>query len=105
MIVAEFFRKNGEIMGFKINGHAGCGEFGEDIACASVSSAVQMTANLITEIFGYQADISVLDNDIILKTSISDDKTLQNLYNGFILQLDLLSQEFKKTIRTKFTEV
>lgn len=43
MIVAEFFRKNGEITGFKVSGHAGYDESGRDIVCAGVSSAVMMT--------------------------------------------------------------
>ena len=58
MIVAEFFRKNGEITGFKVSGHAGYDMFGKDIVCAGVSSAVMMTANLVTEIFGFEAEVS-----------------------------------------------
>ena len=51
MIVAEFLKKNGNITGFKVSGHAGYDDIGKDIVCASVSSAVMMTANLITEIW------------------------------------------------------
>lgn len=105
MIVAEFFRKGGEITGFKINGHAGYDDYGKDIVCASVSSAVQLTANMITDIFIYQAEVSAENDTVILKTSILGDRTLQNLYKGFQMHLDLLSQEFKKTIQIKFTEV
>ena len=60
MIVAEFFRKNGEITGFKVSGHAGYDESGRDIVCAGVSSAVMMTANLITEIFRFEAEVSAV---------------------------------------------
>ena len=47
MIVAEFFRKNGEITGFKVSGHAGYDMFGKDIVCAAVSVIVGMLANEI----------------------------------------------------------
>ena len=99
MIVAEFFENGGEIKGFKINGHAGYDDYGKDIACASVSSAVQMTVNAITDVFGFEADVSAQN-----KTA-SGDIVLQKLYKAFIMQLELLSQEFNETIKIKFTEV
>lgn len=67
MIVAEFFRKNGEITGFKVSGHAEYDESGRDIVCAGVSSAVMMTANLITEIFRFEAEVSAVDDTVTLK--------------------------------------
>ena len=51
MIVAKFFKSSRKFIGFQISGHAGFAESGYDIVCASVSSAVQLTANNITEIF------------------------------------------------------
>lgn len=105
MIIAEFSRKNGEITGFKISGHAGYDDYGRDIVCASVSSAVQLTANMITEIFGYDAEVSAEGDTVILKTTGSGEENLQKLFEGLRLQLDLISQEFKGTIKIKFTEV
>ena len=48
MIYAEFFTRQEKLYGFKISGHAGYADKGEDIVCASVSSAVQLVANTIT---------------------------------------------------------
>ncbi len=104
MIVAEFFENGGEIKGFKINGHAGYDDYGKDIACASVSSAVQMTVNAITDVFGFEADVSAQNNTVFFKTA-SGDIVLQKLYKAFIMRLELLSQEFNETIKIKFTEV
>lgn len=105
MIVAEFFEKKSAISGFKISGHADFDDYGKDIACASVSSAVQYTANLITEIFGFEAEVSAENNAVVLKTGTFEDRTLQKLFKGLIMQLELLSQEFEGTIKIKFTEV
>ena len=62
MIEAEFFRKNGAFTGFAVSGHAGFDQHGRDIVCASVSSAVQLTVNGITEILSERADIKVKEN-------------------------------------------
>ena len=59
MIFAEFFIKNSAYVGFKFKGHAGYDDFGNDIVCASVSSAVQLTANTITEFFGIDAALMI----------------------------------------------
>lgn len=105
MIVAEFFKKNGEVSGFKVSGHAGYDNFGRDIVCASVSSATMMTANLITEIFKYNANVSALDDTVTLQTDVFGDKILQGIYEGYLLQIEQISLEFKGTIQIKFTEV
>lgn len=104
MIVAEFFRKNGEITGFKVSGHAGYDMFGKDIVCASIS-AVMMTANLITEIFGFDAEVSVVDDTVTLKTDVPEDNLLLGLYKGLILQIEQISLEFNGTITLKYSEV
>lgn len=105
MIIAEFFKKDGGISGFKISGHADFDQYGRDIACASVSSAVQLSANLITDVFGFKAEVSAENNSVVLKAVSFKDSTLQKLFDGLLMQLDLLSQEFEKTIEIRFTEV
>lgn len=105
MITAEFFRSCGTILGFEVSGHADFGEYGNDIACASVSSAVQYTANLITETFGFAAEISAENDAVVLKAESFGDSIIQKIFSGFIMQLELISQEFEGTIRIKFTEV
>ena len=50
MIRVEF-TKSGELLTcFSVSGHAGYDDYGHDIVCASVTSAVQLTANGITEV-------------------------------------------------------
>lgn len=105
MIAAEFFLTDSVISGFKIGGHADYDEYGKDIACASVSSTVQHTANLITEVFGFDAAVSAENDTITLKTGAFGDSIIQKLFAGLVLQMKLLSQEFEGTIRIKFTEV
>ncbi|MBQ3566489.1 MAG: ribosomal-processing cysteine protease Prp [Oscillospiraceae bacterium] len=105
MTIAEFYRKNGELTGFKVKGHSGYAKQGSDIVCASVSSAVMLTANLITEIFGYNADVSAVGDTVALKTYVSCDETLQRLYKGLVLQLEEIASEFEGNLKVQFTEV
>ena len=105
MIVAEFFQKNDMICGFKVYGHAGYADSGSDIVCASISSAVQLTANTISEIFRFNAEITEGDNVITLKAVDYCDSVFQGILKGFRLHVKLLSQQFSKNVKIKITEV
>ncbi|MDE7105331.1 MAG: ribosomal-processing cysteine protease Prp, partial [Ruminococcus sp.] len=35
MIQAKFYKKNGKFSGFRVSGHAGYADAGEDIVCAA----------------------------------------------------------------------
>ena len=105
MIVAEFFQKNDMICGFKVYGHAGYADLGSDIVCASISSAVQLTANTISEIFRFNAEITEGDNVITLKAVEYCDSVFQGILKGFRLHVKLLSQQFSKNVKIKITEV
>lgn len=105
MIEAQFLTtKDGKLSGFIVKGHAGFANFGSDIVCASVSSAVMQTANTATEIFGIKADASVGENEIkfgLLEESLEGDKLLR----GLKLHLEALSEDYPKTIKVNISEV
>lgn len=67
MIYADFFKTDDMIVGFLITGHANSGKFGQDIICASVSSATMLTANTITDFLGAQAKLKIGDNAVALR--------------------------------------
>ncbi len=106
MINAEFFIKNSSFSGFRISGHAGYSESGSDIVCASVSSAVQLTANTITDFFGIGADVSAEGETIILETSDSESlKEVNLLVSSLKAHLEIISEEFPETLNITTTEV
>lgn len=102
MIVADFFKsKSDKLTGFRITGHAGFGEYGHDVACASVSSAVMLTANTITEAFKLNADVVVNENEIIVKL-VSDDEGLgDKAILGLLTHMYFLSEDYTGSIKVK----
>ena len=104
MITAVFYKKGRDLSGFRVSGHAGYAEYGEDIVCASVSSAVQLTCNLITETFDIKADVSAEGDAVTLRVAETCEEAT-NLMDGIKIHLELLSEEFENTIITKISEV
>ncbi|MBQ4095230.1 MAG: ribosomal-processing cysteine protease Prp [Oscillospiraceae bacterium] len=100
MVTARFYNSSdNKMLGFHVSGHAGFSDFGNDIACASVSSAVMLTANTITEVFKINAKVEVNENEILLKLLEDKDGSGDKLLLGLLMQMDLLSDEFPGAIK------
>ncbi len=104
MIEAKFFQKNSEQKGFKISGHAEFDLYGKDIVCASVSSAVQLTVNAITEILANDAQVEVKKNSVKLLLKDSSENA-EAFLNALQLHLKLLSDDYPDTIHISCMEV
>lgn len=109
MIKVRFFNNCSAVCGFEISGHAGYADKGHDIVCASVSSAVQMVANTVTEVIGVKAAVSNVDGTITLRLGhCSDEEKLasaQAIIEGLRLHLSILSKQFRGTISIEDSEV
>lgn len=103
MIRAEFFRSMGLLKGFSFSGHSGYAESGKDVACAAVSSAVQLTVNMLSE-FGCQPDVRVEDNVIECMVSC-DAENASRMLNQLKLHFETILEEFPNTIKITTTEV
>ena len=105
MIKAVFQKQNGKIFNCSIKGHAGYAENGQDVVCAAVSSAVQLTANLITECFQEQANISAENNEI--KICLKQPKIGNGaaILDGLFVHLQCISEEYPDNIKIQISEV
>jgi uncharacterized protein YsxB (DUF464 family) len=105
MIHAEFYKHGNAYVGFQVSGHAGYAEYGQDIVCAGVSSALEMTVNGICEILRVDARTEVLENEI--RFLLSDDKSegAQSFLKAFRLHLVNLSEDYQNTIQLTDVEV
>lgn len=102
MIVATFFTDDKDkLVGFNVTGHAGLADHGEDVCCASVSSAVMMTANTITEAFKIKADVKVEENDISLMLDDDETGNGDKILLGSLTHMYFLAEEFNGHIKVK----
>lgn len=103
MIRAEFYESQGLLTGFSFSGHSGYADAGEDIVCAAVSSAVQLTANILEEL-GYQPDITVGENSIECMVGKSADVS-SRILNTLKVHFESILEEFPETINITISEV
>ena len=99
MIKAVFYSENSRLCGFSLTGHAGYGTAGNDVACAAVSSAAELTCNTITEFFGDDADVSVSENTLTLRLKNESGEYSRRLIESFKTHLGFISEEFPRSIQ------
>ena len=104
MIRVRFHTANDALIGFTLDGHAGAGVSGQDIVCATVSSAAYMTANTVTDIIGAAADITV-DNGYMRMVVTDRLDRCQDILSGFRLHLEALQDQYPKRVHLMNTEV
>ena len=106
MIFAVFSRKGNRVTEVSVSGHAGYAPKGEDIVCAGVTSALQTVLNGITEVLKVPAQVQVEENKITCTLpEDSDSQAAQAFLNALFLQLNLLAEDYPKTITLKNLEV
>ena len=105
MIRVEF-TKSGELLtSFSVSGHAGYDDYGHDIVCASVTSAVQLTANGITEVLKLPAKVDGEENLIRVTLPSRQREKGQPFLQALLLHLRLLAQDYEGTIQVNLSEV
>lgn len=100
MIRAEFFRRGQSFCGFSVSGHAGAAPEGSgDIVCASVSSAVYLTANAITDVLMVSAKIELREDGFLsLSVSEREQAVCQPFFQALWIHLKQLSQQYPKNL-------
>ncbi|HRR77331.1 MAG TPA: ribosomal-processing cysteine protease Prp [Ruminococcus sp.] len=102
MIRAEFFESKGCLVGFSFSGHSGYAESGSDIVCAAVSSAVQLTANMLEE-FGHSPELKVGGN--VIECRVRPDDNASQMIKVLREHFESILEEFPKTIKITNSEV
>lgn len=106
MVEVVLLSRENRVVGFRVSGHAGFAESGFDIVCAGVTTAVQLTANGITECAGAEADVLVEENlvSLLLPDSCCDSAVFLML-DAFELQMGVMAQEYKEYVVLTYAEV
>lgn len=106
MTQCQFTSQGGVLTGFELKGHAGADRSGKDIVCAAVSSAAYMTANTLTEIYGFSEN-AVTTGDGMLRVSLEPDdaKRCRELMEGFRLHVIELQKQYPKNIQVNTVNI
>lgn len=105
MVKAVFNRTDAGFVSVEISGHAEFAPEGEDIVCASVTSAVQLVANGITEILNVPAGVTVKENLIQIVLPSHPDENSMAFLQALHLHFILLQQQYSQHIKVTVTEV
>lgn len=103
MIHAEFYESKHLLSGFRLSGHSGYAESGSDIVCAAVSSAVQLTVNLLEE-FDCEPQASA-EGDTVLCRITASQNTAAAILEQLRLHLESILAQYPDTLKITITEV
>lgn len=95
-----FFKKDGRFSGFQLSGHAEYDDFGLDIVCASITSAVQLAVNTIIESFDIPAEIVKEDNFLSFKIPDSFGKNEPGIrvLESLRVHMDCIAESYEGTL-------
>lgn len=82
----------------KVTGHAGYDDYGKDIVCASVSSIVITSINLIYKLNKDIIDV-IEDKGLIEINVLKEDETINIVLKNMIDMLKELSNDYKKNVK------
>ena len=103
MIAARLYKKHGQYTGFAVSGHADSYDENSeyDLVCASVSSAVYLVCNALTEGFGgcraFQGE-----SEITLEVD-ENSESIQLLLQGFAQHLREISAQYPQNLTLEET--
>ena len=106
MIIADFFKTpDNKLKGFSVSGHSMTAESGLDICCASVSSAVMLTANTVTDSFKLDAKVRVEENEIKLKLGDDPEGQGDKLVLALLEHLYFIGEQFPGAVKVSVIEL
>jgi uncharacterized protein len=108
MINVKFKKVSGNLVSFKVNGHADFDEYNRDIVCSGVSVLTYAIINGITEVVKVSADFEVRDGFSTLslkKQSLKDIEKCQVLMETMLLGIKSMEIQYGKYITLKMEEV
>ena len=99
MIKVNITKENNIITKIKMNGHAKYDEYGKDIVCSAVSTALIITVNAILK-FDKNAIYYNEDNNFLLE-NIKKDEITNKLLENLVDTLKEVETDYKENIKVK----
>ena len=109
MVKVTVFTEQGAPVGFRLDGHADQGVYGEDIACAGISAIAETALLGITDVL--KLDAATAREDGHVRCELSRDTAGEDLekaaivFNTMIAGLTSLQQAYPKSLKFSYREV
>ncbi len=106
MTKVYIFKKNDKICGFQVKGHTGYAEEGQDIVCASVSTATQMAALGLREVLGLEVEVQVREAFLLvrLKSEDLENHSAQDILKTMQVTLEEIAKTYGRFVKMEVKE-
>ena len=107
MIRIQILKEKNRVKGYVMKGHAGAGEYGQDIVCAGASALALNTANSIEALTDARFDLEASEDGGYLKLVLRSDTDAgaQLLLDSLYLGMKDMSESYPENIRIQEVEV
>ncbi len=111
MTTVTVFSEEDRLTGFEVSGHSGYAEFGADIVCAAVTSAVRLVECTLNDVLGLQVSVKTKEKDAFIRLKLpahlgaEHDSLCQTLLAGFLVHMAALAEEYPDNLLVLNTEV
>ena len=99
MTTAKFLFSDDTVISFEVSGHSGAGEYGSDIVCSAVSSAIYMAANTIIEIMKLNPEAEVRDGYFKFTMNVDDARKSKTITDGMYIHLSELQGQYPNNLK------
>ena len=92
-------QNNGQVNGFRVDGHSNYGEHGKDIVCSAVSTLSQTLLITLKEIYADESHYNMFDGHLEVSVLADDLKEIQLLFRSFTIGIIAIVQEYPGYVR------
>ncbi len=95
------FKKDDKICGFQVKGHTGYAEEGQDIVCASVSTATQMAVLGLKEVLKLDVEVEMKEGFLLVRLgeNSKNNQSAQDLLSTMQQTLQEIAKEYQKYVK------
>ena len=105
MTTVQFLKNKSGWLGYYCFGHSGYAKAGNDIICASISTAVQMTATGITAIKKIKAEVVVVEERAQFSLVLNEPvKEAQDMIEMLYVTIQDLVKQYPKYVKLEVIE-
>lgn len=104
MIRCEVKQHNQAIRSFRISGHAGFADSGEDVVCAAVSVLVINAINSCEALLGDEPDVKETEEELLCRLRNFDSERVQLLFQSMVYGLRDIAKQYPQHVRVRIIQ-